>query len=136
MPLTSHVLKNADQLFKSTKNIYTARITTDVDNKTIIKTLNEHKNGVNQEKVESQTVRIKFRNASDITEKPSNIIPRYNIQIQKAIKEVVTHTTSLRKVFISICANTFTQIRRCLRGKHVQYFKCIPFNISKMNEIY
>lgn len=113
MPLTSHVLKNADQSFKSTKNIYTARITTDVDNKTIIKTLNEHKDGVNQEKVESQTVRFKFRNASDITKKPSNIIPRYKIQIQKAIKEVVT--TSLHIVFISICANTFTQIKKMFK---------------------
>lgn len=71
----SNVLKNGDKSFRCTKKTCKARITTDADSKTIIKTLNEHNHGVNQQKVESQQLRVRVRKASgDITARPSKII--------------------------------------------------------------
>ncbi|XP_063420670.1 DBH-like monooxygenase protein 1 [Mytilus trossulus] len=60
--------------------IYKARITADADSKTIIKTLNEHNHGVNQQKVESQQLRVRVRKASNITARPSKII-RTELQV-------------------------------------------------------
>ena len=51
------------------------RIITDADTKTIAKTLNEHKHGIDLQKTESQQLRIRVRKASgNISERPSKII--------------------------------------------------------------
>ena len=71
----SNVLKNEDKSYRCTKKSCTVRITTDADSKTIAKTLNEHKHGVDPQKTESQQLRIRVRKASgDISERPSKII--------------------------------------------------------------
>ena len=66
-----------------------ARITTDADSKTIVKTLNEHNHDVDPQKTESQQLIIRVRKSSgDICERPSKII---HTELQGIIKYVITN---------------------------------------------